>query len=155
MMETQRACICIMAGYSSASDMFLEMFSNMSCSAWVSMYVPTKLEMIISIYPIFDISKVWEEQIPGQVQIWSAIKIKFILEHLVNCICRCSLIWDLELGDFLFRSIASAVWCDMGSSSFGMGMMAACLLHVHIRETFDDLIGIDLEIEMLDSRSTT
>jgi len=43
-MLMQRVCMFIMAGYSSASDMFLEMFSNISCSAWVSMYVPTKLE---------------------------------------------------------------------------------------------------------------
>ena len=32
-MLMQRVCMFIMAGYSSASDMFLEIFSNISCSA--------------------------------------------------------------------------------------------------------------------------
>lgn len=31
-----------MAGYSSASDRFLEIFSNINSSAFFSMYVPTK-----------------------------------------------------------------------------------------------------------------
>lgn len=52
---------------------------------------------------------------------------------------------DLELGDLLFAGISGGVWCDMRGSTLGVNMPLACILHMHIMDTVDDLIGVDLE----------
>jgi hypothetical protein len=53
---------------------------------------------------------------------------------------------DLELGDLLLAGISGGVWSDMSGTALGVNMLPARILHVHIMDTLDDLIRIDLQV---------
>lgn len=84
--------------------------------------------------------------VPSQVQVGSAIQVKLILEHLMDCICGSSFVGYLELGDLLLAGISRRVRSDVRGSALSMYMFLACLFHMEVVEALDDLIGIDLEI---------
>lgn len=82
--------------------------------------------------------------IPGQVQVWSAIEIQLVLQHLVNGICGSSVLGYHEFGDLLFAGVAGGVWGDVRGTAFGVDMSPARLFHMEIVKTLDDLFGVDL-----------
>ena len=84
----------------------------------------------------------------GQVQIRPPIQVKLVFEHLMHGVCRCTLPWDLELGDLLLRSVARGVRRDGRSSTLGVDMVLVGFRWM-IVETFDDLIRIHLRREAL------
>jgi hypothetical protein len=84
--------------------------------------------------------------VPGQVQVGSAIQVKLVLEHLVDCICGSSFMGYLELGDLLLAGVSSGVWSDMRGSAVSMYMFLACLFHMEVVEALDNLVRVDLEI---------
>jgi hypothetical protein len=88
--------------------------------------------------------KVCDSDAPGQVQVWSAIEIELILQHLMHSICRRTILWDLEFGDLLFAGVSGGVWGDVRGSSASVDMLLASVLHVHIADAFDNLIRVDL-----------
>lgn len=61
--------------------------------------------------------------IPCKIQIGSPIQVQFILEHLMDRIGRCSLLWDLELGDFLLAGITRRVRGKVRGCASGVQMM--------------------------------
>lgn len=43
----------------------------------------------------------------GQVEIGTAIKVELVLEHLMNSICWCTVLWNAEFGNLRGAVIAS------------------------------------------------
>jgi hypothetical protein len=82
--------------------------------------------------------------IPCQIEVGSAIQVKFVLEHLVDCICGGSFMGYLELGDLLLAGVSSGVWSDMRGSAVRMYMVLACLFHMEVVEALDNLVRVDL-----------
>ena len=135
--EMQRACMFIIAGYSSASDMFLEIFSMINLSASFSMYVPTKL------YLVNNSQGSSSAHIPGKVEVRSAIQIQLVLEHRVDSLCVHSMLRDPKLG-YLFRScVACGVWRSMADGAIDKIPVMALWMAF---KSFDDLVGVDLEM---------
>jgi hypothetical protein len=83
-------------------------------------------------------------ELPSQVQIWSSIKVKLILQHLMNSIGGSSIVGNPEFGDLLLARITSRIWCDVHGTAMGVDMLLADIFYVHIMKTINDLIWIDL-----------
>lgn len=84
------------------------------------------------------------QSIPSQVQVWSAIQVQFVLQHLVYSICRSPILWHLKFRDLLPAGVPRRVGCDVRSSASGMHMLLHSLLHMEALELLNDRIGVDL-----------
>lgn len=87
----------------------------------------------------------WRD-VPGQVQVWFAVEVQLVLEHLVDGVARRAILRDLVFGNVPLTSVRSGERGEVSSLASAVAAGRLLLGHTEVLEVADDVLGVDLRL---------